>query len=512
MTSRRCGPWGTAIAPEVQRRRVTVAARIFWACLLLVCAPAAVSWGMGLYDAVETRRITRDLARIAGTAADTAQTRGLADADWLGAFAERHDVYIRVLDAQGRTRFHTDAVYAEGRFARTWWFRDLADYFFGPGGPPDLASWEAELGAPGVRPEVQYVLRGGESKHTVRVSSKMLVFAHAQRVPGQQSLLYLTQISRRSVRALYDFRYQMLKLTFGLLLGALLMGGWLAYQIVAPIRSLESQVQGYLRGEDRGSLRLERSDEIGSLARSFDSLRVRLQDRVEHSTRVTEDLAHDLKSPLAAIRAASELLEGQESLQGPRRERLARTVGAAAAHMQRSIDALMQLARLEAQLAEQAKRPFDLADLVQDLARQMQADPRAEGRRLQYDGPPSAQMVGNPDRVRQAVQNLADNALSFAQEEVQIELRSEDGHWEIWVRDDGPGVSTGNQARVFERFFTRRPEDMAAGTGLGLSIVRAVARAHGGEVGLKSGPCGACFWLRLPSNCHTTALPRPPSR
>ena len=466
---------------------------------------------MGLYDAVETRRITRDLARIAETAAQRAQTQGLADPGWLGAFAERHDVYIRVLDGEGRMQFHTDAIYAEGRFARTWWFRDLADYFFGPGGPPDLASWEAELGAPALRPEVQHVLRGAASKHRVRVSSKMLVFAHVQRVPGQQGLLYLTQISRRSVRALYDFRYQMLKLTFGLFLGALLMGGWLAYQIVAPIRDLERKVQGYLRGEDRGSLRLQRSDEIGSLARSFDSLRVRLQDRVEHSTRVTEDLAHDLKSPLAAIRAASELLEGQDSLQGPRRERLARTVGAAAAHMQRSIDALMQLARLEAQLAEEAKERFDLADLVQDLTREMQADPRAEGRRLKYSGPTSAKMIGTPDRVRQAVQNLMDNALSFAQEVVQVELRSEVEGWVIWVRDDGPGVSTGNQARVFERFFSRRPDDMAAGTGLGLSIVRAVARAHGGEVGLESGATGACFWLRLPSNCHTTVLPHLPS-
>ncbi len=120
MTSRRCGRWGTAIAAEVQRRRVTVAARIFWACLILVCAPAAVSWGMGLYDAVETRRITRDLARIAQTAAQRAQTQGLAEPGWLGAFAERHDVYVRVLDSEGRTRFHTDAAYAEGRFARTW--------------------------------------------------------------------------------------------------------------------------------------------------------------------------------------------------------------------------------------------------------------------------------------------------------------------------------------------------------------------------------------------------------
>lgn len=490
---------------------MSVAARIFWACLLLVCAPAAVSWGMGLYDAVETRRITRDLARIAERAAATAQSKGLTDPGWLGAFAERHDVYVRVLDHEGRTQFHTDAVYAEGRFARTWWFRDLADYFFGPGGPPDLASWEAELGPPATRAEVQDVLRGGTFQHKVRVSSKMLVFAHVQRVPGQQDLLYLTQISRRSVRALYDFRYQMLKLTFGLLLGALLMGGWLAYQIVAPIRGLETRVQGYLRGEDRGSLKLERSDEIGALSRSFESLRVRLQDRVEHSTRVTEDLAHDLKSPLAAIRAASELLEGQAPLQGQRRERLARTVGAAAAHMQRSIDALMQLARLEAQLAEEPKRRFELAELMQELVHGMRADPRAEGRRLEYSGPAAAQITGNPDRVRQAVQNLVDNALSFAEQSVQVELLAEGEGWLIWVRDDGPGVSKGNQSRVFERFFTRRSDDMAAGTGLGLSIVRAVARDHGGEVGLESSGGGASFWLRLPSNCHTTALPHPPS-
>lgn len=460
---------------------------------------------MGLYDKLQAWRIRQELAKLADTAVVQATAQGLGDPSWLAQFSRDNDVFVRVIDADGTLVYATDPAYAEGYFARTSWFRGVANSFFGPGGPPDLTSWEAELGPLKARPEVLALAQGQTSAHKLRVTSKMLVFSHVQRVPGAARALYLTQISRRSVRALYDFRYQMLKLTGGLLVGALVMGAWLAFHIVVPLLRLESGVQGYLRGENRDSLILARSDEIGALSRSFDALRLRLQGRVEHSNRVTADFAHDLKSPLAAIRAAGEILEGEQPMDPGRRARLAHSVGAAAHHMQRSIDALTQLSQLEAQLAEEPKLRFDLGAALGQVVHDLQHDPRAQARSLQFEVPPQIYVFGNASRISQAVVNLVDNALVFAVKEVGVQVNLVGSEVVISVQDDGPGVSEGNLGRIFERFFTYRPEGVAAGTGLGLSIVRTVVEDHGGTISVAAGSSGATFILRLPSNCHQVA-------
>lgn len=470
-----------------------LATRIFWASVLLVCAPAAVAWSMGLYDAVEARRLTAELEDLSRA---TLEAGDLSDAA-LARLGSAQRVYVRRLDAEGRVRFASDPALAEGPFQRRGWVRDVADFFFGPGGPPDLASWEAELGPPARRPEVQAVLQGAPAADRMRVTSRMQVFSRAARAP-EGGILYLTRASRRSVRALYDFRFQMLKLTLGLLVGALAMGAWLAYQIVGPVNRLEARVQAFLRGEDKGPLALARSDEIGELSRSFDALRARLQARAELSTRVTEDLAHDLKSPLAAVRAAAELLEGDGPLEPERRARLAATVGAAAGHMERSIDALTALARLEAQLEAEPVEVFDLAAEVREVVEARRADPRAERRALTLEAPERLRVRGHPARLRAAVDNLLDNALDFAARRVEVTLRADAAQVTLRVADDGPGVSPGNRDRIFERFFTRRPEGAGEGTGLGLSIVRAVAEAHGGAVRLLEEGRGATFELTLP--------------
>lgn len=359
-------------------------------------------------------------------------------------------------------------------------------------------SHEAALGPEASRPEVQEVLRGAPEGEARRVTPKMLILYRAVPAPGG-GVLYLTRMSRRSVRALYDFRYQLLKLTLGLLLGAAAMGLWLGYQVVSPIQTLRGRVQAYLRGEPAGSLVLERGDELGEFSRSFEDLRQRLEARLGHATRVTADFAHDLKNPLAAVRAAGELLEGERPLAPERRARLAHTLASATAHMERSLDALLALARLEAELEEDARAMVDLAALVTEAVASLAEHPRAAQVELQVDAPGPVMARVHEARVAQAVRNLVDNALVFAAGRVQVSLQVDAGQAVVRVSDDGPGVSEGNRGRIFERFFTHRPEGAPAGTGLGLAIVRTVARAHGGEAALGASALGgATFELRLP--------------
>jgi two-component system sensor histidine kinase ChvG len=488
-------------------------ARILVACVLLVLAPLAVAWVMGLFDAFETHRLAAELAASEEAFTAALEARGLEDPTWLPAFGHTHDAYVRVLDARGARVLATNPADAEGRFSQRWIFRGLADYFFGPGGPPDLASHEAALGPEAERPEVQAVLHGAPSGEARRVTPKMLILYRAVPAPGG-GVLYLTRMSRRSVRALYDFRYQLLKLTLGLLLGALVMGIWLAYQVVSPVHALRAQVQAYLRGEAPGPLTLERGDELGDLSRSFEALRARLEARLGHATRVTADFAHDLKSPLAAVRAAGELLEGERPLAPERRARLAQTLASATAHMERSLDALLALARLEAELEEEARAMVDLADVVRVAVAELAEHPRAGQVSLQIEAQGPVMLRLHEARVAQAIRNLVDNALVFAATQVQVALRIEPDAAVVRVSDDGPGISAGNRARIFERFFTHRPEGAPSGTGLGLAIVRTVARAHGGEVVLveEGGLSGATFELRLPRRRRSRSRGRNPRR
>jgi signal transduction histidine kinase len=105
-----------------------------------------------------------------------------------------------------------------------------------------------------------------------------------------------------------------------------------------------------------------------------------------------------------------------------------------------------------------------------------------------------AEVVINPDHLETAVRNLVDNALRHGGDApVDVVVRRSAGRLAVDVRDRGPGISQGNRARIFERFFTTQRDQ--GGTGLGLSIVRAVADTRGGRISFESGPTGTCFTL-----------------
>jgi two-component system sensor histidine kinase ChvG len=435
---------------------------------------------MGVYDRFEIRRHGSALESLAS---ELARDPG-ADLD---AFAERHGVLIRVIGTSSVVS-STRIEEAEGRLVERGWFRRTADVFFGPSGPPDLAAFEATLPAVFDRDEVQSAMRGVPmSAERVPAVGNMFVFYRAAPRPDG-SVVYLTRVSRRSVRSLYDSRFQLLKLTLVLSAGALVMGLWVGWSVVSPLIRLSSRVRTYLERGRGAELALDRSDEIGALSRDIAELAGRLEHRVEETARVTADFAHDLKNPIAALAACRDLLESSEAIEGERRGKLSSAVGRAVAHLSRSVDGMLELARLDEALGREPKETVDLAAVAAEVA---DLDPRIEVTAV------PAVMVGNRARLEELLRNLADNALVFAKERVRIDV--EPGR--VSVSDDGPGVSEGNRDKIFARFFTVRPDGAPKGNGLGLSIARAIAEAHDGEVTLeREGTLGgATFTVRFPA-------------
>lgn len=232
--------------------------------------------------------------------------------------------------------------------------------------------------------------------------------------------------------------------------------------------------------------------ELGELAQAMDAMRARLQGHayVEHYVR---GLTHELKSPVAAIRGAAELL--QDDLPAADRQRFARQVDEQAARIQRLIDALLQLHRLEnARLP--APRRARLADSVHAACKAQQARASQRGISLHIEASADSQhpIPLHPEQVQLACSNLLANAIDFSPPGSHIQVRVSARR--IEVQDQGGGVPEWAMPRLGERFFsTARPDGSRSGSGLGLATVRQVMALHGGTLQLANTANGLCASL-----------------
>jgi two-component system sensor histidine kinase CreC len=240
-------------------------------------------------------------------------------------------------------------------------------------------------------------------------------------------------------------------------------------------------------------------NEIGELGRALATMRERL-DGKQYVEQYVQTLAHEMKSPLAAIRAANEILEGEPP--PAERERFLANIGSQTARLSAMIDKVLALAAVEYRQSLDRLETVDLGALLartlEDLA------PRLERQQLRIalDAAPDASVSGNAFLLGQAIANLLDNALEFSPAGGVIEVRlwREGERWRLRIADQGPGVPDFALPRVFERFYSLPRPDGARSSGIGLSFVREVAALHGGEVrlGNREGG-GALAELELPA-------------
>jgi signal transduction histidine kinase len=467
----------------------TIRARLVIACVMLVFAPLAAVWSLGWYDALDERSEAASLAELSAEV--------LADLDRFepSEFAARERVYVRRLDRDGNVVAASASRHGDGR-AIEGELQVVADFFFGPEGAPSLDEVEREAGALANRPEVRAALAGEPSDAQRRTASGALVVSYRV-VPLPDGALVLARGSRRSARSLYDSRYQLLKLSLALCFGAVLVGGWLAWTVVGPIAALRRQLEGHRDAGDGGPLHARRDDEIGALAADFEALRRQLADKLADTTRAAADLAHELKSPVAAVATAAELVEQTEEWTHERRLRIATALADVATRMSSTLASVLVLAELDESLFGAMRQPVDLVA----IAREVVAANKGGARELVLEvGGAPPRVLGVPDRLQEALRTLVDNAMVFAESRITLEVVA-DASWVVAsVTDDGPGVSAGDRERIFSRFFSARPEGVAKGTGLGLSIARSIAAAHGGTLVLAAAERerGARFELRLP--------------
>jgi signal transduction histidine kinase len=219
-------------------------------------------------------------------------------------------------------------------------------------------------------------------------------------------------------------------------------------------------------------------------------MRERLARFVADRTRMVAAIAHDLRTPITALRLRLEFLPDDDNT---------RSMAATLEDMARMSEASLTFMREEA--ATEATRNVDLSALVDALCE----DYRASGAAVVFEPGARLALVCRPAAIRRALRNVIDNALTYG-ETAQLALFDDDQAVTIQVIDEGPGIAEDEMGRVFDPFVrleTSRSRD-TGGTGLGLSIARSVVQGHGGEITLSNRPQGGlAVVIRLP---RTVAL------
>lgn len=283
-------------------------------------------------------------------------------------------------------------------------------------------------------------------------------------------------------------------LVISLVLGAAaaLAAAWIGRAIAQPIEALSAFSERVSAGERSAAPPLGFGREVTRLSRSLDSMRRELEGRPFVET-FAQDLSHELKNPVAAIRASAEVLEDSALDEPAEARRFVRRILEATRRIERLLSELLSLARIEARGA-QAFEPLDLAQLTRRSFEGLGEAAQRVELRIADD----ARVRGDSGWLIRAIANLVDNALAHSPSgspvTVTVERSGDAGTLKVENQGQIPAYV---RERLFRRFVTTRAEK--GGTGLGLAIVRAVAEAHGGRVELVTpGPDYVRFRLILP--------------
>ncbi|MGE5619187.1 MAG: sensor histidine kinase [Sphingomonadaceae bacterium] len=284
---------------------------------------------------------------------------------------------------------------------------------------------------------------------------------------------------------------------------AALLGGWaIAAGALRPVATMASTARAIAlsRGFSRRLPHPRRDDELGQLSVTFNEMLASLDEAYRAQQRFVADASHELRAPLTAIQGNLELLERAPQMSEVERAETLSSLRREAGRMGRLVADLLVLARADAGQPLRRER-VELDRLL--LAVFQETRVLAGGRKLSIRDLDQLLVLGDPDRLKQLLLILVDNAIKYTPEggEIQLALRREPGAAVVSVSDTGIGISTEDLPHIFERFYRAdkaRSRDLG-GTGLGLSIARWIAESHGGHISVESeAGRGSVFTVRLP--------------
>ncbi len=282
--------------------------------------------------------------------------------------------------------------------------------------------------------------------------------------------------------------------------GILFLIGVVFLWLFHPIGKITEYARAIERGERPAKPKIGIGREVNTLAHALDSMRDVLEGR-RYAERYIQTLTHEMKSPLAAIRGAAELLDEEMPIED--RKRFLENIRAETARSERLINRLLELSAIEGRASLEIVDELDFHAIV---ARAIdQARPLAEIADVVLEIQSADAVIpmrGDGYILRAAVTNLLENAIDFSPRggKIQISLRTPDGHAVLTIHDQGPGIPDYAREKIFERFYSlRHHASKRKGTGLGLTLVKETAELHGGTITLAPADgAGTVATLTLP--------------
>jgi signal transduction histidine kinase len=285
-------------------------------------------------------------------------------------------------------------------------------------------------------------------------------------------------------------------------------GFFVTRRVLKRVDAMTETTRTIMAGDFSGRLPIAGTgDELDRLAEHLNAMLERIEALMRGLKEVSDNIAHDLKTPLTRLRNRSE-----EALRASRDEAGYRAALEATIEesdgLIRTFNALLMIARAESGQARENMGQFDAAEIARDVAELYEPLADEKGLTLSVDASAAAPMHGNRELVSQALANLIDNAIKYAgsqpqavngaEAEIVVKALNDGGRILLTVSDHGPGIPEGDRGRAVERFVRLEQSRSEPGSGLGLSLASAVARLHGGELKLEDNRPGLNAVIALP--------------
>jgi signal transduction histidine kinase len=278
----------------------------------------------------------------------------------------------------------------------------------------------------------------------------------------------------------------------------------LAVQIGSPLLALEHTVDRFGRGDLDIRATPSGSEEFGKLARAFNLMADRLQTLLTAERRLLQDVSHELRSPLARLKFATELARTSGDREGSL-DRIEREID----RLTSLVSELLQVTRAENDPQSRNLHLISLSDLLSQVVDDCTVETQASGCRVQFSMEQDIQILGDRELLRRAFENVLRNAIRYAPEDTKIKvtLRNDQGIARIEVRDFGPGVPDSALENLFKPFFRVEADrnKNSGGVGLGLSIAERAVAVHGGRIQARNAHPGLAVEIRVPMEVSEAA-------